>query len=63
MEEKYQMLKMIADEIESIRLFLFTNQEHRENLDDAKDFEFCDDTLFRLQSEVRNLVILLRGEY
>lgn len=52
--DKYKELKAIADRLEDLRVELFNSPEHKNNVD-KELFEEIDDTLFRVQSEIRNI--------
>lgn len=56
LKQKYQEIKNIADRVEELRLELFQNKEHRECvMDDESEFEYVDDKMFSLQSQLRDL--------
>lgn len=50
----YKEIQNIADRLEDIRMLLYNNAEHRNNFEE--EFQNFDDDMFRLQSELRNLV-------
>ena len=50
----YKEIQNIADRLEDIRMLLCNNAEHRGNFEE--EFQNFDDDMFRLQSELRNLV-------
>lgn len=50
----YKEIQNIADRLEDIRMLLYKSAEHRGNFEE--DFQNFDDNMFRLQSELRNLV-------
>lgn len=50
----YKEIMNIADRLEDIRMLLYNNAEHIANFEE--DFKNFDDNMFRLQSELRNLV-------
>lgn len=50
----YKEIYNIADRLEDIRMLLYSSAEHRGNFEE--DFQNFDDNMFRLQSELRNLV-------
>lgn len=50
----YKEIQSIADRLEDIRMLLYNNAEHRGNFEE--EFQNFDDNIFRLQSELRNLV-------
>ena len=56
LKQKYQEIKNIADRLEELRLELFQNKEHREYvMDDESEFEYVDNKMFSLQSQLRDL--------
>lgn len=50
----YREIENIADRLEDIRILLYNNAEHIANFEE--EFKNFDDNMFRLQSELRNLV-------
>lgn len=50
----YKEIEDIADRLEDIRILLYNNAEHIANFEE--EFKNFDDNMFRLQSELRNLV-------
>lgn len=50
----YKEIQNIADRLEDIRMLLYNNTKHRGNFEE--EFQNFDDDMFRLQSELRNLV-------
>ena len=50
----YKEIIDIADRLEDIRMLLYNSAEHIANFEE--DFKNFDDNMFRLQSELRNLV-------
>lgn len=63
MKGYYQHLRDIANDIEETRIKLFRDKEHRKNLDDLVDFEECDNKLFKIQSDLRNLINWVDCQY
>ena len=56
LKQKYQEIKNMADRLEELRIELFQNKEHREQvMDDESEFEYVDDKMFHLQSQLRDL--------
>ena len=56
LKQKYQEIKDMADRLEELRLELYQSQEHKEKvMDDESDFEYVDDKLFHLQSQLRDI--------
>lgn len=53
MKTKYLEMKTAADRIEELRKELYQNKEHRELQDE--DFQYIDDKLFHIQSELRDI--------
>lgn len=59
LKQKYQEIKNMADRLEELRLELYQNQEHKEKvMDDESEFEYVDDKMFSLQSQLRELAEL-----
>lgn len=50
----YKEIMSMADRLEDIRILLYNNSEHIANFEE--EFKNFDDNMFRLQSELRNLV-------
>ena len=50
----YKEIQNIADRLEDIRILLYNSSEHIAIVEE--DFQNFDDNMFRLQSELRNLV-------
>lgn len=56
LKQKYQEIKNMADRLEELRLELYQNKEHREYvMDDESEFEYVDNKIFSLQSQLRDL--------
>lgn len=56
LKQKYQEIKNIADRVEELRLELYQNKEHKEYvMDDESEFEYVDNKMFSLQSQLRDL--------
>lgn len=53
MKNKYLEMKTMADKIEELRKELYQNEEHRKLLL-SEGFQYIDDKLFHIQSELRN---------
>ena len=51
---KYLEMQAMANRIEELRKELYQNKEHRELQDE--DFQYIDDKLFHIQSELRDIV-------
>lgn len=59
LRQKYQEIKNMADRLEELRLELFQNKEHREQvMDDESEFKYVDNKIFSLQSQLRDLAEL-----
>ena len=56
LKQKYQEIKNMADRLEELRLELYQNKEHKEYvMDDESEFEYVDNKMFSLQSQLRDL--------
>jgi hypothetical protein len=56
LKQKYQEIKNMADRLEELRLELYQNKEHRKQvMDDESEFEYVDNKMFFLQSQLRDL--------
>lgn len=56
LKQKYQEIKNMADRLEELRLELYQNKEHKECvMDDESEFEYVDNKMFSLQSQLRDL--------
>lgn len=56
LKQKYQEIKNMADRLEELRLELYQNKEHKEYvMDDESEFEYVDNKMFSLQSQLREL--------
>ena len=53
MKNKYLEMKAMANKIEELRQELYQNKEHRALQDE--DFQYIDDKLFHVQSELRDI--------
>lgn len=53
MKDKYLEMKAMANKIEELRQELYQNKEHRALQDE--DFQYIDDKLFHVQSELRDI--------
>lgn len=53
MTNKYLEMKTAANKIEKLRQELYQNKEHRELQDE--DFQYINDKLFHIQSELRDI--------
>lgn len=53
LEKQYLEIKEMANKLEELRLALWQNQEHRKCVDE--DFQYVDDKMFLLQSQLRDL--------
>lgn len=55
-KDLYMEIEETADRLEDIRKALYVNKEHREHMNDSTAFEEFNDELFKIQSDLRNLV-------
>ena len=53
---RYQELLNIAKRVEEIRCELWTDEKHRKHMGFDEFIERVDDTLFKVQSDLKNLV-------
>ena len=53
MTGKYLEMQSMANKIDELRKELYQNKEHREL--QGEDFQYIDDKLFHIQSELRNI--------
>lgn len=61
-EALYNELLKTAKYIESIRLTLFNDKTHKKNLCFEDEFNYADDKLFRIQTDIRKIVEYMKGE-
>ena len=57
--KQYQEIKEMSNRLEAIRIELYTNEEHKKNCAEKDFFTEVDDSLSRIQSELRDLRNLL----
>ena len=57
--KQYQEIKEISNRLEAIRIELYTDEEHKKNCAAKDFFQEVDDSLLRIQSELRDLRNLL----
>lgn len=61
MEEYYEKLHAIANEIEEIRIKLFQSKEHKEEFLCTEDFLAFNENLWQIQGDLRILVSCFVG--